>query len=67
MFPGSSNLETETGTVTRTASSPIETYTNQLHIRKRGRQMVVKIENTASGVRWRAGALRLDMRPDGKR
>lgn len=67
MFPGSSNLETETGTVTRTATSPIETYTNQLHIRKRGRQMVIRIENTASGVRWRAGALRLDMRPDGKR
>jgi len=67
MFPGSSNLETETGTVTRTASSPIETYTNQLHIRKRGRQMLVRVENTDSGVRWRAGALRLDMRPDGKR
>lgn len=67
MFPGSGNLETETGTVTRTAASPIETYTNQLHIRKRGRQMLVRVENTASGVRWRAGALRLDMRPDGKR
>lgn len=67
MFPGAGNLETETGTVTRTASTPIEQYTNQLHIRKRGRQMLIRIENTASGVRWRAGAIRLDMRPDGKR
>ena len=65
--PGSALGDSEQATVTRTATSPYETYTNQLHIRQRGRQMMVKIENTASGVRWRAGALRLDMRPDGKR
>lgn len=65
--PGSAINQTQTKTVTRTASSPYETYTNQLHIRLRGRQMIVRVENTASGVRWRAGALRLDMRPDGKR
>lgn len=65
--PGSAIKQTNAKTVTRTAASPYETFTNQIHVRLRGRQMLIRVENSASGVRWRAGALRLDMRADGKR
>ena len=58
---------TNTGTVTRTATSPVEAYTYQIHTRVRGRQLSVKIESSATGVQWQLGAPRLDMRPDGRR
>ena len=56
-----------TGTVTRSATSPVEVYTTQIHTRVRGRQMVLKIASSATGVQWQLGAPRLDMRPDGRR
>ena len=58
---------TNTGTITRTATSPVEAYTDQIHTRVRGRQLSVKIESSATGVQWQLGAPRLDMRPDGRR
>ena len=56
-----------TGTITRSATSPVEVYTTQVHTRVRGRQMSLKIESSATGVQWQLGAPRLDMRPDGRR
>lgn len=58
---------TDTGTVTRSATSPIEAYTNQLDMRVRGRQLSIKVSSTAEGVAWRLGVPRLDIRPDGRR
>ncbi len=55
------------GTITRSAVLPIEKFTGQLNTRVRGRQMVMKIESTESGVTWQLGSPRLDMRPDGRR
>ena len=55
------------GTVTRTATSPVEVYTTQIHTRLRGRQMALKIESSATGVQWQLGVPRVDMRPDGRR
>jgi len=55
------------GTITRSATVPVEAYTDQINTRVRGRQMAVKIESTASGVQWQLGVPRLDMRPDGRR
>jgi hypothetical protein len=55
------------GAVTRTATTPVEAYTNQVFIRIRGRQMAMKIESTGSGVKWQLGSPRIDMRPDGRR
>jgi|TARA_R110000824_G_scaffold40125_4_gene120578 hypothetical protein len=54
-------------TVTRTATSPVEVFTEQLDIRVRGRQLSMRIESDATGVAWQLGAPRLDMRPDGRR
>ena len=56
-----------TGTITRSATSPVEVYTTQIHTRVRGRQMSLKIASTSAGVQWQLGAPRLDMRPDGRR
>jgi hypothetical protein len=56
-----------TGTITRSATSPVEVYTTQVHTRVRGRQMSLKIESSATGVQWQLGAPRLDMRLDGRR
>lgn len=54
-------------TVTRTAVLPIEEFTGQVFTRVRGRQMSIKIESTATGVTWKLGSPRMDMRPDGRR
>ena len=53
--------------VTRSATVPIEKYTEQINTRIRGRQIVLKIESTGAGVQWQLGAPRFDMRPDGRR
>ena len=58
---------TNTGTVTRTATSPVEAYTDQIHTRVRGRQLSVKVESSTTGVQWQFGTPRIDMRPDGRR
>ena len=54
-------------TVTRSASSPVEVYTDQIDIRVRGRQMSMRVESSAAGTTWQLGSPRIDMRPDGRR
>ena len=66
-FPGQSFEDDSTGTVTRTSSSPVETFTNQLHMRARGRSFAMKVESEALGARWKLGSPRIDIREDGKR
>ena len=44
-----------------------DNYTNQLFMRLRGRQMNLKVSSDTTGVKWRLGAPRLEMRPDGRR
>lgn len=56
-----------TATITRSATSPVEEYTNQVDMRVRGRQIAIKIESTAEGVQWQLGSPRIDMRTDGRR
>jgi len=63
----SSESGVSTGTVIRSASSPVDVYTSQIHTRVRGRQMSMKVESSTTGVQWQLGATRLDMRPDGRR
>lgn len=55
------------GSVTRSATMPIEAFTGQIDTRVRGRQMSVKVESNAEGVKWQLGSPRVDMRPDGRR
>lgn len=53
--------------VTRSATVPVEQFTDQIYLRVRGRQLVFKIESNAVGVQWQLGAPRIDLRPDGRR
>jgi len=55
------------GTVTRTASSPVEKFTEQIFLRVRGRQVSFKVESSSTGIAWQLGSSRIDMRPDGRR
>jgi len=66
-FGGDNFTESPSGSATRTATSPVEQYTDKIDLRARGRQMAIRVENTATGVKWRLGAPRLDARPDGRR
>ena len=56
-----------TASVTRTASSPVEVFTDQIYTRVRGRQMAFEIRSTSEDVTWQLGSPRIDMRPDGRR
>jgi len=66
-FPGASFDNTASGVATRTASSPVELYTNQLFLRSRGRSFVIRVESSALGAKWQLGSPRVDSREDGRR
>jgi len=46
---------------------PIEQYTEQVFTRVRGRQLAMRIECPSRGTKWRMGAPRIDVQPDGKK
>ena len=54
-------------TVTRTATVPIEKFTNIVYIRVRGRQLIMKARSNDLGVTWQLGSPRIDVRMDGRR
>jgi len=66
-FPGATFNETSNNTVTRTSTSPVEQFTNQVFVRMRGRSVALKVENSTTNVQWRLGTPRIDLRPDGRR
>ena len=55
------------GAITRSATVPVEKYTDRLDIRIRARQMSLKIESSGTGVIWQLGSPRIDIRADGRR
>ena len=66
-FPGGNYLQTDNDTVTRSASVPVEQFTDQVFVRLRGRSMALRIESNQTGIGWRLGSPRVDLRPDGRR
>ena len=66
-FPGQDYDFTDSGTVARTQTSPVDEHTNQLHVRLRGRSYSLRVESNTVGVKWKLGSPRLDARPDGRR
>lgn len=66
-YPGGNYLQTETKSTTRTATSPVEQFTNVLNMRLRGRSFAIRVDSSESGVRWRIGTPRVDIRQDGRR
>lgn len=53
--------------VTKVTSVSIEEFTEQIFLRVRGRQFVIKIVSDDIGVSWQLGAPRIDFKLDGRR
>ena len=66
-YPGAAYGTGDTEQVNATQVLPVEIYTEQLFTRVRGRQMAVRVGSSGLGVAWQMGALRLDIRQDGRR
>ena len=66
-FQGGDYLSSDQSTVSKTASVPIEQFTDQAFVRLRGRSFAFRIESTDEGVTWRLGSPRVEIRPDGRR
>ena len=66
-FPGGAYFASDVDPVTKTASLPVEQFTDQLFTRLRGRSMSLRIESNQTGTAWRLGDPRLDLRTDGRR
>jgi hypothetical protein len=60
---------TATQAITATQTYPIDpdTYTGQINVRVRGRQMSIRIYSDTIGIQWQLGSPRLDIRMDGRR
>ena len=65
-FPGGAYLASDAGTISKTASVPLEQFTDQVHLRLRGRSFALRMESQNAGVTWRLGSPRVDIRPDGR-
>jgi hypothetical protein len=65
-FPGSA-FRSDAADTQRVIEAPVGTYTDQVFVRARARQMAFKIRSENLGVQWQLGAPRLDARPDGRR
>ena len=66
-FPGGAYLTSNAAVVEKTASIPVEQFTEQVHVRLRGRSFAFKIESSDTGVAWRLGSPRVEVQPDGMR
>jgi len=66
-FPGAEYDQTKVSNIVRSSTISVEQYTDQVRIRMRGRSFALKIESANTGVEWRLGTPRVELRPDGRR
>ena len=66
-FPGSAFGTSDSASVTATQVVDVEQFTDQAFVRLRSREMSVRLESSDTGVFWRLGAPRIDVRSDGRR
>ena len=66
-FSGGNFLQTQSGTTQRTATSPVEQFTEKLNYRLRGRSFALRIDSTSLGTKYKLGTPRVDIREDGRR
>jgi len=65
--PGANYSQTNTSTATRSATTPVEQWTEKLDVRLRGRSFALKVQSTGLGTKWKLGSPRVELRPDGRR
>jgi hypothetical protein len=66
-FPGGQFFGDQPSPVARSATVPVERYTQQTFVRLRGRAMALRIESNKVGTAWRLGSPRVSLRTDGRR
>jgi hypothetical protein len=64
---GTSSTASLPVTATQTYPIDLDTFTGQLNIRVRGRQMSMRITSNTLGTQWQLGSPRIDIRQDGRR
>ena len=65
--PGANFNETTSNTTQRSATSPVEQFTEKLNYRLRGRSFALRIDSTSLGTKYKLGTPRVDIREDGRR
>ena len=65
--PGANFNETTSNTAQRSATSPVEQFTEKLNYRLRGRSFALRIDSTSLGTKYKLGTPRVDIREDGRR
>ena len=66
--PGSGFDPSETdSTAIRSTVLTVEEFTDDMHVRIRGRSLTLRIEGPTKGTKWRLGTPRIDVRTDGQR
>jgi len=66
-YPGAAYGVGDSDPVRASTVLPVERYTEQVFTRIRGRQIAFRVASSDLGVAWQMGAMRLDIRPDGRR
>jgi hypothetical protein len=66
-FPGGEFFGDQPSPVARSATVPVERYTQQTFVRLRGRAVALRIESNKVGTAWRLGSPRVSLRTDGRR
>ena len=64
---GGTFLQTEAGNATKTTVNSVDTITDKIDYRVRGRSFAIRLDATGSGVKYKLGTPRVDMRADGRR
>lgn len=65
-FPGN-NFSGDTADTQRVIETSVTTYTDEIFVRARARQLALKVSSDGLNVQWQLGTPRLDARTDGKR
>jgi len=64
---GSGFTQTDTDTTQRSATSPVEAYTEKLDLRVRGRTFALRVESTTVGTKFKLGTPQVHVVADGRR
>lgn len=66
-YPGQAYQQNGATAAVRSATTPVEQFTQRVDLRLRGRSMALRVESSALGVQWRLGVPRVEIRTDGRR
>lgn len=64
--PGTALHGSTNSDVIQTSSTPVQVFTDRVDIGKRGRFVALRVESAQTGLQWRVGPTRIELRPDGR-